>query len=915
VNLDQFFCTSRYRADNWNRLRQALLLLSSADVFKKDDSKRIIDIEESLEIIRLTEQYWAFPGPSVISAIAKAFDEQNWLLMNELVSINARLISTDHYRRTDISANLLRSREIPIDKFGEKQRNSTKHITGTKPYFEILVIDSLVVENIDALRRHHLIHRRPEDEFVYDTVVVSSFEDALIALCLNYNIQCCILRYSFPFESKNSLSCISDYLHIAGFNRDDAACLSVNERTSLLGKVLKVVRPEIDLYLLSEASVETVANNLHLNFRRCFFGTEDYPEMRLTILKGIKERYSTPFFQALQAYSKLPTGVFHAMPISRSKSISKSHWIRDYGEFYGDRMFLCETSTTQGGLDSLLKPSGSLKVAQALTARAFESEESLFVPHGTSTANKIVIQAISRPKDIFLIAGDCHKSHYYSAILSDVRIVIVNGFKISEYDLIGPALIADFKSALLELRDSHLLQNVRGIILTNITFDGLAIDLFALANECLAIKNDLIFLIDEAWFAYGAFTTITRHRCAMHVANKLREIFKSKQYRDEYSKWFGQYGDINLIDSHNLVNMKIMADPHHSQVRIYSTQSTHKTLTALRQGSMIHINDDKYISEIQTSMRDAYQCFMSTSPNYQILASLDISRRQMHFEGYELVQKAYELACILRLQIADNPLLSKYLKVLSHDNLIPCHMRNYTTSLSVNNHSDSIQFIQESWLHDEICLDPSRVTIDISKTGHDGRSFQKLLTDRFDIQVNKTSRNTVLFIIHIGSTRGMITYLLESLNTIVREIDTRVGRLSPPQLNSHDERLACRKSLNIEIPHWAEFHPLFCSHHIGSHSILNIRQAYYLSRSDRAIKYINLNQDLASSIDHGEVLVSAALVTPYPPGYPLLLPGQIISSDAVRYLLSIIDHEIHGYDPMNGLEVFNPVFLDEHLQQ
>ena len=81
---------------------------------------------------------------------------------------------------------------------------------------------------------------------------------------------------------------------------------------------------------------------------------------------------------------------------------------------------------------------------------------------------------------------------------------------------------------------------------------------------------------------------------------------------------------------------------------MYSTQSTHKTLTALRQASMIQVNDecyDKYIDQKWSS----YQTHTSTSPNYQILASLDIGRRQVHFEGYELVQKAYELAYLFEV--------------------------------------------------------------------------------------------------------------------------------------------------------------------------------------------------------------------------------------------------------------------------
>ena len=98
--------------------------------------------------------------------------------------------------------------------------------------------------------------------------------------------------------------------------------------------------------------------------RRVFYNQEDFLELHLNILRGVNRRYKTPFFTALKEYSKQPTGVFHAMPISRGKSISRSHWIQDMGAFYGPNIFLAETSATSGGLDSLLEPHGPAATPQ-----------------------------------------------------------------------------------------------------------------------------------------------------------------------------------------------------------------------------------------------------------------------------------------------------------------------------------------------------------------------------------------------------------------------------------------------------------------------------------------------------------------------------------------------------------------------
>ena len=97
------------------------------------------------------------------------------------------------------------------------------------------------------------------------------------------------------------------------------------------------------------------------------------------------------------------------------------------------------------------------------------------------------------------------------------------------------------------------------------------------------------------------------------------------------------------------------------RVRVYATQSTHKTLTSLRQGSMIHVFDQDFGHRNEEAFREAYMTHTSTSPNYQILASLDLGRRQVELEGFELVQKQVELAMVLRDAVDSHPLLQQVL--------------------------------------------------------------------------------------------------------------------------------------------------------------------------------------------------------------------------------------------------------------
>ncbi len=207
------------------------------------------------------------------------------------------------------------------------------------------------------------------------------------------------------------------------------------------------VRPELDVYLVTDRGVEDVAGRDLGNCRRIFYNTEDFTELHLNILRGISDRYETPFFNALKNYSQQPTGVFHALPISRGKSIAKSHWIQDMGTFYGPNIFLAETSATSGGLDSLLEPSGPIKRAQELAARAFGAKQTYFATNGTSTCNKIVVQALVQPGDIVLVDRDCHKSHHYGLVLSGAKVVYLDSYPLHPWSMYGAVPLARHQAA------------------------------------------------------------------------------------------------------------------------------------------------------------------------------------------------------------------------------------------------------------------------------------------------------------------------------------------------------------------------------------------------------------------------------------------------------------------------------------
>ncbi len=811
---------------------------------------------------------------------------------------------SDRYRSVDVSCIWSESAD------GDAELDEEEAMPGerdNRPHFEVLIVDDLTPAEEQELRRNLLKMRRDQDDLIYDIVVVPTFDDAIIAVLFNHNIQSCVLRYRFPVETRIPIPELQHYLRMIDY--DDFSRRAESEPCTTLGEAIRQLRPELDLFQVTDDSLGSVAVNNSRCFRRVFFRQEDYLELHLSILKGVGDRYEAPFFNALRDYSHKPTGVFHALPISRGKSITKSHWIRDMGEFYGPNVFLAETSSTTGGLDSLLQPVGPIKRAQEKMARAFGSRLSFFVTNGTSTANKIVTQALVRPGDIVMLSHDCHKSHPYAMVLAGALPLYLDPYPLQEFTMFGAVSLREIKGKLLALKRAGKLDKVRMLLLTNCTFDGISSDPERVMREVLAIKPDMIFLWDEAWFAFAAATPTYRRRTAMAAAARLRTQFRDEAYRRSYESWRKTFDEQNQDDDSTWLDSELLPDPDEARIRVYATHSTHKTLTSLRQGSMIHVYDQEFEQKAREPFHEAYMTHTSTSPNYQILASLDVGRRQFELEGYEFVRNTIGLSMMLRKQISDHPILNKYFRVLKAGDLIPPEYR--PSGLEKFYSADSgFSRIEDHWRQDEFALDPTRVTVHVGATGMDGDTFRKLLMDRFDIQINKTSRNTVLFLLNIGSTRGTVTYLLDVLLQVAMEIEDERENQSDLDRSIAQQRVDALTLDLPPLPHFSRFHAAFVSDPRGNTPEGDIRSAFFLTYDDQSYEHLPLDGTVATLMDEGREIVSAAFVTPYPPGFPILVPGQIVNSEILEYLKAVDVKEIHGYSAAHGLRVFKPEVLD-----
>ena len=364
-------------------------------------------------------------------------------------------------------------------------------------------------------------------------------------------------------------------------------------------------------------------------------------------------------------------------------------------------------------------------------------------------------------------------------------------------------------------------------------------------------------------------------------------------------------------DDNAWLEQRLLPDPDKVRIRVYVTHSTHKTLTSLRQGSMIHVYDQDFQHKVSDTFHEAYMTHTSTSPNYQILASLDVGRRQVELEGFELVKKQVEMAMVLREKVLTHPLLSRYFRFLTVRDMIPPEYRKSGIESYYEPEKGWTDFF-EAWRIDEFVLDPSRLTLAVGLTGVDGNTFKNAyLMNKYGIQINKTSRNSVLFMTNIGTTRSSVAYLIDVLARIAKELEADHEDSSPAERAVLAQRVHNLTHDLPDLPDFSRFHDRFrpdpgAGTPEGDHPR---RLLPRLRRGRPASTCRTRTTPSTRLMDAGREIVSAIFVIPYPPGFPILVPGQVLSREILDFLRKLDVTEIHGLRPELGLRVFKEAAL------
>jgi arginine decarboxylase len=538
-------------------------------------------------------------------------------------------------------------------------------------------------------------------------------------------------------------------------------------------------RPELDVYILiAQEKEDDIVDALFAEAVDGYFYREerDYRGIYRILNAQIQERAHTPFYDQLKNYVWMAKDQWHTPGHSSGESLRGSPWVNDFYEFMGEHVFDADLSVSVPMLDSLMEPKAVIAEAQAKAGKAFGAKRTFFATNGTSTANKVIFQTLIAPGEKLILDRNCHKSVHHGVVLSGARPVYVDAALNRKYGLYGPVP----KTALLNAIKKN--PDAQALIITSCTYDGLRYDLPPIVEAAHA--KGIKVIIDEAWYGFARFHPAFRPTA-----------------------------------------LEAGAD--------YATQSTHKVLSAFSQASMIHVNDPDFREHL---FRENFNMHTSTSPQYALIASLDISRKQAVMEGYKLLTRTLDLAKEIRQLINS----TKVFRVLELEDLLPAEVRN-----------------------DGIRLDPTKVTIDISGCGYTVEDLQKVLFERYNVQVEKSTFNTLTLLLTIGTTRSKVSRLYDALMRIARE-----GR--PPR----------RLVQTPDIPAFTQLKFL-------------PRDAYYCGGELLAVfdEKERVNRSLGGRI-------CADQIVPYPPGIPVLVPGQLITSAIAGYLGDLLRStkrmEMHG---------------------
>lgn len=554
-----------------------------------------------------------------------------------------------------------------------------------------------------------------------------------------------------------------------------------------------------------------------------------------------------PFYKALKKFAKKKATLWSTPGHNSGNGLKACSAGKDFYEFFGHNLFLADISSSVEELGSILEHQGPPAEAEKRAAEVFGADTTFFVLNGTSTANKIVFFSCVTPNDLVLVGRNCHKSVIHAIIMNEAIPIYLTP-KPCAYGIIGPVDGAQFsvRAVREKISKSPLATNkkaakVQLAVLTNSTYDGIIYNAEKIKAQLGACARCLLF--DEAWYAYGAFHPFYEHRYAMSPSFSLR--------RKQISP-------------------------------VFATQSTHKLLLAFSQGSMLHFKQGTGADKIdEQTLVESNLMHASTSPFYPLFASLDVNTQIMKDSGYDLINRALQTA--LRFRRAVVRAGARYAKKgewwfsvwQPEAKQLELDPKNW--QLKPSSSWTGMQITGE----DDLMLDPLKVTLlcpgvnaDASMTdfGIPACIVKKYLQAR-KIVPEKTGYYNLLFLFAPGVSTERTAELLRVLHDFKLEYhdNAPVSKWFPDIYNAHPARYKNKGLADL----CQEMHA-----YLKKLDIMRRCAALYSDLPEQAVAPHKAFYGLADGKTEYVQLpdacgrVSVFSVLPYPPGVPVIMPGE-----------------------------------------
>ncbi len=569
--------------------------------------------------------------------------------------------------------------------------------------------------------------------------------------------------------------------------------------------------------------------------------------------KAYLESLPPPFFRALTHYASDGSYSWHCPGHSGGVAFLKSPVGQMFHQFFGENMLRADVCNAVEELGQLLDHTGPVAASERNAARIFNCDHLYFVTNGTSTSNKIVWHSTVAPGDIVVVDRNCHKSVLHAIMMTGAIPVFLMPTR-NNFGIIGPIPRSEFDWESIQKKiDANPFiadktAKPRVLTITQSTYDGVLYNVEAIKDELDGKIDTLHF--DEAWLPHAAFHDF--------------------------------YGDYHAIGADR---------PRCKESMIFSTQSTHKLLAGLSQASQILVQDAENSHLDRDVFNEAYLMHTSTSPQYAIIASCDVAAAMMEEPGgtalvEESIAEALDFRRAMR-KVDEEWGADWWFKVWGPDDLSEEGIEEREAwMLKPGDRWHGFGNLAEGFN----MLDPIKATIitpgldvdgEFAERGIPAAIVTKYLAEH-GVIVEKCGLYSFFIMFTIGITKGRWNSMVTELQQFKDDYDKNqpLWKVLPEfvQKNPRYERVGLRDLCR-------DIHAVY-----RANDVARLTTEMYLSDMIPAMKPADAFAKMAHrniervAIDELEGRVTSVLLTPYPPGIPLLIPGERFNKTVVRYL-------------------------------